>query len=842
MPPPVCRVFKFGGSSVGRPERLLRVLETVAAGHAAGPLAVVVSAMGDTTDWLNEAATSAARGAQAEAEACVDRVADLAISNALAVLREIPPRAAPDAALPASSATVRELLAPLRQLLYGVTLLRECSAQTLDLVYAFGERLSAQIVTQLLTARGVPALFIDARRWVVTNDAFGAALVDRAASEQRLAALLAECAGRVAVHTGFVGCTPDGRTTTLGRNGSDYTATLLGRALGAAEVVIWTDVSGVMTADPRLVRDAYSLRGMSYMEALELANFGASMFHPRTMIPVMEAGIPLCIRNLMQPDDAGTRIDGGGQPDESRPTSVTSLERQALLSVQWRSLTKQTHVGQRVLAALDAAGVTVWMASQAAHGQSVALVVPAADVARAVQAVSRAFEWELARGDVEPVVVREPVTLLTLVAEAMGRRPGVAGRFFQALGAVGVNVWASAQGASMRSISCAVDAADTPVAVRTVHAAFNLAHQEVNVALFGKGTVGRHFLAQVEEQREVLRREHDVLLKVVALVDRAGVRFREEGLGLADVSPERPVALAAPREAAAPEEVVALLERLRRLPVPVLVDCTAAEGMEQLYREAFSRGIHVVAANKKPLAGPRAAHEGLMALARQHHRAYRYETTVGASLPVIETLKNLVRTGDRVRLIEGAFSGTLGYLANELMRGVRLAVAVRTARDLGYTEPNPADDLSGRDVARKGLILARELGLALDFDDVVVEPLVPAELLSESDPEAVLRALETYDDRMAAQVARLSAAGQTLRYLARIDPALPTRPVRVGPVGVPVDHPAAQLRGAEAFVAFTTQRYSEYPLIVRGAGAGGEVTAAGVLADVLGVSQTLRGR
>jgi len=291
-----------------------------------------------------------------------------------------------------------------------------------------------------------------------------------------------------------------------------------------------------------------------------------------------------------------------------------------------------------------------------------------------------------------------------------------------------------------------------------------------------------------------------------------------------------------------PADVRPLLDRLRRLPVPILVDCTAAGGMEALYREAFARGVHVVAANKKALTQSRTVHQQLMQAARQHHRAYHYETTVGASLPVIETLQNLVRTGDRVRLIEGSFSGTLGFITGELMQGQPLSRVVRRARELGYTEPQPQDDLSGLDVARKALILARELGLELELEDVVVEPLVPAELLAESDLDAFFAALEGYDPTLSARIEALQAQGETLRYLARVEPGATDRPVlEVGPVGIPRSHPATHLRGAEAFVAFTTERYQEYPLIVQGAGAGGDVTAAGVLADILRIAQTLRG-
>jgi aspartokinase/homoserine dehydrogenase 1 len=366
----------------------------------------------------------------------------------------------------------------------------------------------------------------------------------------------------------------------------------------------------------------------------------------------------------------------------------------------------------------------------------------------------------------------------------------------------------------------------------------NLAREQVSVFLLGKGTVGRQLLAQLGAEQARLRARHDVDLRLVGIADRTHVCFDPRGL--------RPEAAPARLEAAHGGDLTTQLDAFARLPVPVLVDCTAADGMEALYLQAFARGIHLVAANKKPLALPSARRDALFAAARAAHRGYRYETTVGASLPVIETLKNLVRTGDHVLRIEGSLSGTLGYLSNEVTRGTPLSVAVAEAHRRGYTEPHPREDLGGVDAARKALILARELGLEVELDQVEVTPFVDAGLLAHDDLEEFFSALAGADAAFADRVAALRARGEVLRYLAQIDPgdAATGRPpsLKVGPVGVPADHPATRLRGTEAFVAFTTARYHEYPLVVQGAGAGGAVTAAGVLADVLALSQGLRGR
>ncbi len=832
------RVMKFGGSSLGSPDNLERVLDIIAHERASGTLAVVVSAMGNTTDWLIEACEEAAGGHAANAEATVSRVAALAIANA----SEVASRSGLAQRTASFEALVNDLLAPLREAVRAESLVRGRAPAFRDYVLSFGERVSATLVTALLDARGVPSTMVDARQWTLTDDHFGAARVQPDETFERARTLSGSWGARVSVHTGFLGATADGRTTTLGRNGSDYTAAILAAALKATDLTVWTDVSGVLTADPALVAEAYPVPHLSQREALELANLGFAMFHPRTMVPLIHANVPLRIRNTMQPADPGTLVDATGSQDASRPSCIVTLEDLALVEVEYAP--RSNHplgIGQRVLRAMEQANVAVRTSTQSPLGRAASIVVQQHDLSRTQHVLTTELAADLNRVEIEPLRVRAPVALVTLMAEAIGQGSNVAGRFFGALGAVGINVRAAAQGASSRSIACVVDEAETPLAARTVHGAFNLSHSEVSLLVLGKGVVGGQLLAHIRAQADELRREDGVLLKVVGIVGRDRSLFDEKGIDLArwsDHYAQTPATTSGP--ALGP-----LMDRLVRLPVPILVDCTAADGMESSYVEAFHRGIHVVGANKKPLALPLKERDALMAAARRHHRLYLYETTVGASLPVIATLKDLVRTGDRVRLIEGSFSGTLGFLVNELMRGVPLSRAVADARERGFTEPHPRDDLSGLDVARKALILARELGINLSLEDIHVEPFVPHELLGEADVDAFFRALATLDSSMQARIDRLKSEGKVLRYLARIDPAAPggrREMVKVGPIAIAQEHAATRLRGSEAFVAFTTERYLDYPLVVQGSGAGGAVTAAGVLADVLKVAQTLRGR
>ena len=819
------QVYKFGGSSLGAEGRLPVVLRRV--GEAPRPLVLVVSALGDSTEWLLDAGRAAATGDETGATTGVAQALALARGRAAELLD------------PRTLAELETAWAPVvddaARALAALSSAHELVPASLDLLLSVGERLSSQLVSAALRAQGLPGLAVDAREVFRTDARHGDATINLEASRDLVRERLAEWERHLPVVTGFIGRGPDGATTTLGRNGSDYAATSLAALLRAPEVTIWTDVGGVMTGDPELLEEAYPVPRLTWHEAQELAHFGLRMFHRRTVLPLEQSGARLRIRSTVDAG-GGTVIDALGNPDPHRPTCVTSLEHLALLSVESRRQAPETSLAVQVLSALEAAQIRIWMVTQSGHGQSLAFVVDAATAERARAVLDDALAPLLSAGEVELPLGRSPVTLVSLVAEAMGQWPNVAGRFFGALGNVGINVLAIAQGASSRSISCVVAAADTAEAVRTVHAAFNLAETEVNVLLVGRGTVGGRFLAQLESTRASLRATQGIATRLFGVVDRHGAHVDPRGITEADLPPRS-------REpAGAPPDMVQLLERLSRQAIPVLVDCTAADGMESLYVEAFRRGIHVVAANKKPLALGWDRRAAVAETARRHYRAWHYETTVGAGLPVIETLRNLVATGDEVERIDGSLSGTLGFLSQEVMAGTPLSVAVRTARERGYTEPHPRDDLSGLDVARKALILARELGLPLELDDVAVEPFVDASLLEEDDPEQFLCALVAHDEAFAAQVQRFVAAGRTLRYLAQIVPGAEGRKVRVGPVAVEAGHPAVPLRGAEALVAFTTARYRDYPLIVRGAGAGGDVTAAGVLADVLRLTQNVRGR
>ncbi len=797
-------IMKFGGTSVAGPAQLRRVASLV--GAAARPAVVVVSAMGGETDAL------LALGRQAEA-------GDLAGALARADAVEARHRAAaPDVGVAAS---LEPALAELRQLLRGVALLGEQTPRSRALLGSLGERLCAPLAAAWLRAGGQAAEAVDARALLVTDDRFESAAVQMELSRARARAALGPlCArGVVPVVTGFIGATVDGVTTLLGRGGSDWSAALFGSFMDAEVVEIWTDVDGILSADPRVVRDARALPAVSYREAAEMSWFGAKVVHPKTMLPARERGIPVVIRNTFRPEHPGTRIGAETSPAPMGVKTVTAVRRTALVTVEGPGLAGTPGVARRIFAASEAAEVNVVMISQASSEQTVSLVVAADDAPRLVGSIDREFNLERAAGLLAPVRLDLGTAVVSIVGEGMAGQPGVSARLFQALARIGVNVAAIAQGGSELSVSVAIRDADTDRAVRAVHAAFGL-RRTLDVVLLGVGRVGQSLLTMLDASRAELARSRNVELRVLGLSTSRAALVDTHGIAPAD-------ALRRLADEGRPMSVNALLSATdaARSGEVCLVDLTAAD-TGAVHLAALDAGLHVVTANKKPIAGSLAAWRALVDAERRTGGIYGYETTFGAGLPVLHTLKELVQTGDEVEEVSGCFSGTLGFLCSRLQDGVGLAEAVAEAQARGYTEPDPRDDLSGADVARKALIVARAMGLPLEPADVALSAFVPG-------LEAGLdRAVAAYAGPLAATVEAAAARGGVLRYVATIR----ADGVRVGLQEVPVDSAIGSLRGPDNLLQFRTRRYRDYPLVIRGPGAGAEVTAAGVLGDLIRVA------
>jgi aspartokinase/homoserine dehydrogenase 1 len=827
-------VHKFGGASLADGTAMVRALRIALQQPAAGCV-IVVSAMEGATDALLEAAGQAQAGDTARPGATAQRLRAAYAEAAEAMVPEGPARAALREAIDAS-------FGDLVHLLHGVAIVRELTPRTRDELAARGERLSARIFAAGLEAEGRRAQYVDALEVVRTDGHHGNASPDLAATDRaarrRLAPLLRT--GVVPVVPGFLGATPEGRVATLGRGGSDVTAVLLGRALSAHEVCLWKDVPGLLTGDPRVVPDARLIPQLNVREAAELAYHGAKVLHPRALIPILGRDVRLRVRPFADPTSPGTEVSSRRTLARYPVKAVSALPEQALVTVAGNGMLGVPGIAARAFGAMHRSGISVSLISQASSEHSLCFTVPQEAAAPARASLREAFAEEIARREIDGVEVRASMGTVAVVGLGLAEAPGVATRVFNALSAAGINVACIAQGSSELNLSLVVAGAEAAAAQKRIHAAFQLdkiggGHAaplaRSDVVLLGFGQVGRT-LARLIAQRN----GSAPALRVVGLVDRAGFVFDPAGL-----SRRRLLSLAAAKakglglaqaggRASDAEEAVTALSR-HALAAPILVDCTAADTGPVLAR-ALAAGMDLVLANKRPLAGPQAAAEELWADARRRGRRILHETTVGAGLPVIDTYYKLVESGDRVRRILGSTSGTLGYLFSELEHGRPFSQALRAAMAHGYTEPDPRDDLSGLDVARKALILGRLLGYRGELADVALEPLLPPAACAAPLPE-FLATLETLDEEWRRRVRAARAKGRVLRYLATVTP----RSVAVQLSAVDRSDSFGSLHGTDNQIAFTTQRYhARNPLVIKGPGAGLAVTAAGVLNDVLALA------
>ena len=811
-------VHKFGGTSVAGAERY-RHVAGVMAREPGAKKAIVVSAMSGVTDALH-ALVELAKKRDDAYHAKLRELRARHVDTARVLL--------PAAEADRIAAVLDEDTSDIADVLRAIWLGKSCSELTLELIAGYGELWSAQLFCAHLRALGVRAEWLDARLVLTVRPGELGPLIDFEGSTDRTRAWLAERSCDQLVVTGYIASTPEGVPTTLKRNGSDFSASIFGALLDASSITIWTDVDGVLSADPRRVPEAVVVDSMSYDEAVELAYFGAKVLHPRTMEPAVSRGIPIWIRNTFRPEHPGTRIgrtQPGAAPSRTVVKGFSTFDGIALVNLEGTGMIGVPGVAQRLFGALRDVSVSVVLISQASSEHSICFAVPEAQGELARATVERAFDHEIRAGQVQRVELLPSCSVLAAVGDEMARAPGVAATFFGALGKAGVNVRAIAQGSSERNISAVIDRADSTRGLRAVHAAFYLSNRVLSVGVVGPGLVGRALLAQLAAQAPVLREQHRIDLRVRAIANRRTMITSETALDLSRWSDE----LAAGQPADL--ERFTTQVRAEHLPHAVIVDCTASDEVAELYEGWLRRGIHVVTPNKRAGAGPLARYRAIQTLGRTLSRHFLYEATVGAGLPVITTLRDLIQTGDRVEKIEGVLSGTLSYVFNEFSGGgVAFSEVVRKARELGYTEPDPRDDLSGMDVARKLVILARETGLAIELDGVEVESLVPPEGRDAASADEFLDRLAGADAEMAERRDRATARGEVLRYVGRVDS---TGRATVSLRGYPTTHPFARIEATDNVIAFTTARYHAQPLIVQGPGAGPDVTAGGVFADLL---------
>jgi bifunctional aspartokinase / homoserine dehydrogenase 1 len=821
----VWTVHKFGGTSVADAACFRRVAEIVGSDDG-GNRAVVVSAMKGFTDQLLGLIELAARREP------VDEVLAGLTERYTNVAHELLSAQSAEPLLRAHEADVGDI----RSVLQALALVRSASHRSRDLVSGFGELWSARLLTALLQEQvgdrtGVQ--FLDARDVLVVEPGEMGPIVAWETARAKLADAVAGDFSGIVVITGYIASSPEGLPTTLGRNGSDYSAAIFGALFGATEVNIWTDVDGVMSGDPRRVPEATVIEEISYNEAMELAYFGAKVIHPQTMAPAVAHGIPLRIRNTFNPDYPGTRISTGSRDQDVLVKGVSGIDAVALINLEGAGMIGVPGTADRLFGALRDAGISVMLISQGGSEHSICFAVrePEADTVRRV--VERAFAFELTQGQVQKVEVTKGCGIIAVVGDGMAGLPGSAGRFFRTLGAAGINVRAIAQGASERNISAVISVRDMTRALRAVHSSFYLSAKTVSIGLIGPGLVGGALLDQISAACERLRLRFNLDLRVRGIASSRRMLLGEHRLDLASWRDDW--------ERAADADLNAFVDHVQadHLPHAALIDCTANQGIADQYGDWLQRGIHVITPNKRAHSGPLAYYDELKRLSNAHATHFLYEATVGAGLPVIQTLKDLVETGDEIDNISGIFSGTLAYLFNVFNGSRPFSEIVREARARGYTEPDPRDDLSGMDVARKAVILAREAGLQLELDDIEVESLVPA-ALADASVDEFLERLADFDEPMAERVAAAAREGNVLRYVADVDINAGTARVRLGTFAK--DHPFANISLTDNIVQFVTRRYCENPLIVRGPGAGPDVTAAGIFADLLRLCSMLSGQ
>ncbi len=815
------KILKFGGTSVGSPERIENLIRLVQDAASVEPVAVVVSAFSGVTDQLLQMSLYAAEGD----ERYKSDFLSIEERHLNAVKSLIPVREQS-----AHLAGVKIMLNELEDVVHGTFLVGELTPRTKDFILSFGERLSAYIVAEAFKQKGTNAEFLDARDVVKTDNRFGAA---RLLAKETYANIAAHFATHSALQviTGFIGTTLDNQTTTLGRGGSDYTAAIFGAALDATEIQIWTDVNGFMTADPRKVPDAFSIPQMTYNEALEMSNSGAKVLYPPTIQPALSKHIPIRILNSFNPSFSGTLISHH-LPERRVPVcGISSLDEIALLRLEGSGLVRALGTAKRLFGALAESNVNVIFISQASSEHSICFAVSLDDAEAAKHAAEREFALEIAAGKIDELTVEKDLSIVAAVGENMRHRTGIAGWFFQTLGKNGINIVAIAQGSSELNISVVIDTRDEAKALNVLHEAFFLSEKKtLNLFVVGVGLIGGTFLRQLCEQKQVLLSKQSLDIRVIALARRSKMFFSERGIDLR----AWPETL---EQHGRPTDIGKFIETMKQLNLPnsVFVDCTASDEIISHYHDILSASISIVTPNKRANSGSYESYQALRYAALKNDVSFLYETNVGAGLPVINTLQDLLASGDKILKIEAVLSGTMSFIFNNFKGDASFAQVVREAKEKGYTEPDPRDDLSGIDVARKILILAREVGAPLELSDVMVENILPQSCLDAPTVDAFFSELEKNDAVFDARKKQAESHKRKLRYIASFQAGK----AKVCLEDVDEEHPFYTLSGSDNIISYTTERYHDRPLVVKGPGAGAEVTAAGVFANIISIANYL---
>ena len=812
------RILKFGGTSVGSVDSIRAVLEIVKKSHDSGENPIVVlSAMGGVTNLLTQLATDAAEGKDFTSGLQELEARHFSVVKQLIAVKFQNP----------VFTRLKIYLNELEDLLQGVFNLRELSLQSKDLILSYGERCSAFLVSKIAEQYFPQALFADATQFIRTDDHFGSAHVNQPLSEQLIQTFATENTGKLLFVTGFIGVSERGRITTLGRGGSDYTAAIIGSALAAEAIEIWTDVDGMLTADPRIVKKAFSLPVLSYTEAMELSYFGAKVIYPPTMIPAFLKRIPIVIRNTFNPGFAGTVI----QYDTGQATlpikGISSISDISVINLIGSGMVGKAGFSGRLFTMLAREQINVVLITQSSSEHSITFAVHPADADRAKMLIANEFELELQANKLLEPEIEGDLSVVAIVGENMKETPGISGRLFHALGRNGINVRAIAQGSSEYNISVIIAKSDLSKALNAVHDAFFAQlNKTLHVFNVGTGNIGSTLFRQIQNQHGFLLDHNDIEIKVVGISNSRKMLFDSEGLDLETWKEQ----LEQTGEVA---DLAGFVDRMKAMNLPncVFIDNTASERPIPYYEEIFRSNISIVTCNKIANSGSYSQYRLLKETARRHGVDFFYETNVGAGLPIVRVLRDLMLSGDRIVRIEAILSGTISYIFNNFKEGVSFHDVVKHAQQLGYTEPDPRDDLKGTDFMRKMLILARDAGHPLEPTDVQLGGILPDACLQAASVDDFYRELKSADGYFDALNTEAAQQGKVLRYIGKLE----NGQVSIALEMVDSSHPFFALSGSDNIISFTTERYKERPLVVKGPGAGAEVTAAGVFADLVNV-------
>ena len=811
-------VLKFGGSSVANAERIKNIVSIVKPRLDAGEkLTIVFSAFGGITDLLIEMSELASHGKD-KYIALFHQFKDKHAEVAKSLLSP--------AAYNQVSVTLDENHDTLKDLLKGIFLVREVSPRTLDYVISFGERNANYIIAEAMNENGINAAYLDARKIIKTNKDFGAAKVNFKLTDETIQQYYKEHNDKVQIVTGFIGSDVGGLTTTLGRGGSDYTAAILAGALHAEVLEIWTDVDGVLTCDPRKVKKAFTIPRLSYVEAMEMSHFGAKVIYPPTIQPALRKGIPIYIRNTFNPAFEGTLIHKEHDPSfKSTIKGISSLGNLSLIRLQGSGMMGVPGVSARLFSALGKEKINVILITQASSEHSISIAITDKETKKAILAITEEFEKEIEDGLIDQVKAESDLCVVAIIGEQMKNVPGVAGRLFEGLGKNGINIVAIAQGSSELNISFVINKQDESKALNAIHDSFFLSDtKRIHVFMVGVGLIGGTLLKQIEEQKETLKTQNGLEITIAGLANTKKMVFAENGIDLTNWKEALDSSVDVSDSQTFVDKMIDM-----NLSNSIFIDNTADGKIPDLYEQVFSASISVATPNKVAASSAYDQYNRLKQLAKRNNVQFLFETNVGAGLPVISTLRNLIQSGDNIIKIEAVLSGSVSFIFNSFDGSKPFSQLVTEAKELGYTEPDPRDDLSGADVARKITILAREAGYKVETSDVVINPILPERCLNAKDVASFFEILKDEDPYFTQLLQKAKADNGLLRFIAKAE----NGKISCGVEVVGTDSPFYNLGGSDNMIVFTSQRYKQRPLVVRGPGAGAEVTAAGIFAEII---------